>query len=304
MPHGGRWTEILPVPQHDSQLTSPISEPVAVDGAALEIERLRAEVADLQQQLIRSDRLATLGAMSGAVAHEINNLLTPLLSHAGFALSSPEDDQMARRALERTVQTAERARDVVESLLGTLQTPHGKDALQSCDLLRVINAAIDAMVRPPRASGVELIVDVPAELTAAICPSALQQVILNLALNACQAMQPGPGSLLISASKCKQNTNVQARGSAPDSIELRVVDTGPGVTPEIGDRVFDPLVSTKQRTGSETQQGGSGLGLTVCKRLIEQAGGTIDLRTAPGVGSCFTITLRAASPATDIQRAA
>lgn len=283
---------------------SPASnEPVALDGAEVIIAGLRREIADLEAELSRADRLATLGAMSGAVAHEINNLLTPLLSYAGFALANPEDGELGRRALQKTMQTAERARDVVESLLRTVCLPDERQGETHCVVRTTVEDAISMMVRPPEASGIELILDVPEDLVAAISPAALQHALLNLLLNACEAMQPGPGSIIVTASKSKQNANSKAQ-SRGGLLELRVIDTGPGVDPDMLDRVFEPLISSKRPAHRIEQQGGSGLGLTVCKRLVEQAGGSIALRSQRGVGSCFAITLPLVSRQTEIRSAA
>ncbi|MCR9217296.1 MAG: HAMP domain-containing histidine kinase [bacterium] len=283
---------------------SPASnEPVALDGAEVIIAGLRREIADLEAELSRADRLATLGAMSGAVAHEINNLLTPLLSYAGFALANPEDGELGRRALQKTMQTAERARDVVDSLLRTVRLPDERQGETHCVVRTTVEDAISMMVRPPEASGIELILDVPEDLVAAISPAALQHALLNLLLNACEAMQPGPGSIIVTASKCKQNANSKAQGRS-GLLELRVIDTGPGVDPDMLDRVFEPLISSKRPAHRVEQQGGSGLGLTVCKRLVEQAGGSIALRSQRGVGSCFAITLPLVSRQTEIRSAA
>lgn len=268
-------------------------EPIALDGASAVIESLRREVAELEAELARSDRLATLGAMSGAVAHEINNLLTPLLSYAGFALTQPDDSELSRRALERTVQTAERARDVVESLLRTVRVPSTSEMKARVCVLHAVEDAIGMMIRPPQASGIEMIIDVPGDLVAGISPASLQQIVLNLLLNACEAMQQGPGSIVVKASKYKQDANRSSGCSVRQCIELRVIDTGPGVRSDLCDRVFEPLISSKSGCGRERQQGGTGLGLTVCKRLVEQVGGSISLRSEAGVGSCFTVTLPA-----------
>lgn len=279
------------MPACDHLSTSIPHDSVALRGESAVIDDLQRQISELEAELARSDRLATLGAMSGAVAHEINNLLTPLLSYAGFALSKPEDPELNRRALERTMQTAERARDVVDSLLRTVRAPATHSIEAHAAVRTAVEDAIEMMVRPPQANGIEMIIDIDCDLVAGISAASLQQIVLNLLLNACEAMQGGPGSIIVKASECYHIPN-KAR-PADSCIELRVIDTGPGVRADLCDRVFEPLISSKPGSARDTQQGGSGLGLTVCKRLVEQVGGTIALRSQTGVGSCFTVTIPA-----------
>jgi two-component system, NtrC family, sensor kinase len=156
-------------------------------------------------------------------------------------------------------------------------------------------------VRAPAADGIEVLIDVPDHLQAAINSSDLHQVLLNLVLNACDAMRPGPGTLAFSARVENDRVQKSRKSCIPDiyqssgrgdSVVLRVVDTGSGIDPELVERIFDPLVTTKVWGESRKQQGGgSGLGLTICKRLVERAGGRITLRSEPGIGSCFSIVL-------------
>jgi signal transduction histidine kinase len=253
------------------------------------IEQLLARIDDLEDQLARAERLATLGTMSGAIAHEFNNILTPLLSYSGMALENLDDHALVRRALERTVRGATRAGEIAEALLGSIQDP----AIEAptCLVSETITSAIESMVRAPERDGIEIMCDVPAELEAAIAPSALHQIMLNLILNACDALRPGPGTIAITGTgtnkylpKCDQH------------ILLRVIDTGPGIAPEQIRTIFEPLVTTKVCSSGQQrgdQRGGSGLGLTICKRLVERAGGEIAVRSEPGLGTAFSILLPA-----------
>jgi len=237
--------------------------------------------------------------MSGAIAHEFNNILTPLLNYAAMALAHPEDEQLTRKALEKTVQGAERASQVADALLGSLHEAAAPE--YGCNLRNAVETALTSLIRPPIADGIEVLIDIPCDLKVAISPIDLHQVLLNLVLNACEAMRPGPGTLAFSAAMMPEfslqdershHTNRNRILETPSRIILRIIDTGPGMPAELAERVFDPLVTTKQRaSGANKQGGGSGLGLTICKRLIQRAGGTITLRSEPGIGTSFAIQL-------------
>lgn len=260
------------------------------------ILNLQTQVADLEAQLVRAQRLATLGTMSGAIAHEFNNILTPLLSYAGLALADLGNTDLVRKALEKSVQSAERASQIADALLGSgvSQEHHGT----GCSLRETIEAALASTVRPPSSDGIEVLIDVREDFRVAMHPASLHQVLLNLILNACDAMRPGPGTLAFAASMQispeiqifgqvanKNRSNIQS-----NSVLLRVVDTGPGMPAELLARVFDPLVSTKTAP-SRGQRGGSGLGLTICRMLLEQVGGSISVRSEHGLGTSFTLQL-------------
>ncbi|MFI4855692.1 MAG: sensor histidine kinase [Phycisphaerales bacterium JB065] len=289
------------------RIAPPVVGSAEEEGAGSELDRLQHRVADLEAQLERAERLVTLGSMTGSVAHELNNMLTPLLSYAGLALSNLDDEAIVRKALQKTLQTAERAGEVTDSLLrstcGANRTVSG-----SCLLNAVVDDAFASLVRNPSRDGVEVLIDVPSELQLAISHGAMQQVLMNLILNACDAMRPGPGTLAITArtahvdidQPCSHgNTNKNHSNEAV----IRVADTGPGMPPDLIDSVFEPLVTTKTEPRSE-QRGGAGLGLTVCRKLITQAGGDITVRSGQGLGTCFSIRIPLATAIHSINSAA
>lgn len=256
-----------------------------------EIAGLRRQIAELQAQLDRAERLATLGAMSGAVAHELNNMLTPLMSYAGLALGSPDDAALTQKALEKTLQTAERAGEVTAALLRSTAAPATEER-STCNLAQAIADALAAMPRHPERDGIEVLIDIAPDLEVCIGRGAMQQVAMNLIINACDAMRPGPGTLAFSASSSLTNHIANTRRDS--EVVLRVADTGPGIPVEIAAQAFEPLVTTKSQNSGNWQTGtgsGSGLGLTICRKLITHSGGSISVRSAPGLGTCFSIRL-------------
>jgi two-component system NtrC family sensor kinase len=241
-----------------------------------EMARRIAERAALQSALARGDRLASVGVMASQVAHEINNPLTTVLGYAKLLQEGKADDHPERAALELIASEAERMKTIVGGLLEYARTPRlaqGAPAAPgvppSCDpaaVLRHVAALLEPQLRRTRA---QLSIDVAATAPLAIEAHALQQVLVNLAQNAAQAMAAANiegGALAISARP------------APGGIAtlIAVTDEGPGVPASDRARVFDPFFTTK---AADT---GTGLGLAVCKHLVATAGGSIEVGDGPG----------------------
>jgi signal transduction histidine kinase len=223
--------------------------------------------------------LATLGTIASIVAHEYNNILTPILSYAQLALAKPDNHELMRKAVERALAGAQRAAHISSSLLGFAREADGGD---SANLRTVIDEAMGCLARDPRKDGIELTISVP-DLMLAISPLKLQQVLLNLFLNAKQAMRRRGGKLKVLARLEDQLAHID------------VIDTGPGIPPEIADRLFQPFVTMRTNLESGEQQG-TGLGLCICRDLVRHAGGDITVESTPGHGATFHITLPIAGP--------
>jgi signal transduction histidine kinase len=294
-----------------------MSNPPAHQDAAFhladEAAGLSARLAELEVELERAGRLATLGMMAGAVAHEFNNLLTPVLSYAQLALNDLDDRDLVEKALTRCVEGAEKAAAIAASMLGLVR-PDG--SAQRADVAAVVGQAIASLTRDPRKDGIELVVETPAGLVAGIRPVAMEQVLLNMILNARSAILPETGTIRVSAERSTWNkvgkklasgfassavpsfsvvsktvdpvSSGEHEGDEP-CIAIRVMDTGRGIAPEAAGRLFQPL-ETHSGTSPDGRTG-TGLGLMICKRLIEEAGGAIGFKTAPGVGTSFLIAL-------------
>jgi len=241
------------------------------------IARLEQDLARLQDQLIRSERLATLGTMVAAIAHEFNNILTPVMSYTEMALGSPADDPLREKALHKAHDGAARAAKISQALLGFTSGDEHDDA--TANVSQVVRNAIDCLPREPQRDGVETDIEIPADLNASIRPVALQQVLVNLLMNAVEAMKPQGGVLRLKADRSTWN-----------EIRLSVSDSGPGIDEAVARQLFAPFTSAKFKRGS---QSGAGLGLSICKHLIEAAGGTIHAGASVDGGAEFQITLPA-----------
>lgn len=250
------------------------------------LQKAEADLAALRKELDHSHQLATLGTLTAGIAHEINNILTPVLAYAQLAVANPHDSTLRGKALQRAISGVESAARITEAVLGFARQ---EDVDLHADLVEVIESTIACLGRDPERDGIDLLIEVHKGARVAIRPLALQQVLLNLMINALTAMAGRRGQLRIAAAEAVNDMTV-----------IKVADTGPGVPPEVADRLFDPFVSSHPRKSADrkSRHGGSGLGLAICKRLVEGSGGTIVLDPpTPGSGAVFTITLPTAPPA-------
>ena len=260
---------VSPVPPHPDQLER-------VDHLLGHFEQLEAQLDQVREGLTHSHRLATLGTIASIIAHEYNNILTPMISYAQLAQAKPDDVDLQRKAIERSLSGALRASKISSSLLGFAREA---DEQHAAMLPAVIDEAVGCMARDPQKDGITLHVDVP-EIQVAMSPLNLQQVLLNLMLNARKAMLRGGGDLSITGT---------VKGAL---VYIHIADTGPGIPDEIHDRLFEPFVTHKLDTASNShERKGTGLGLCVCRELVHAAGGTITFETEPSKGTIFHITI-------------
>ncbi len=250
------------------------------------LSEMEEEVARLEAELTQSNRLATLGVLAGMIAHEFNNLLTPVMNYSHLAIQSPDDRELVQKAMVRTVEGTERLAHISSSILGFMRDDC---QLQDCEVRGVVEEALLCLVHEPEKQGIRVVKQIPAGLRARIRPVALEQVLLNLFLNAIRSMQGNGGELRIDA-------GVDGSG---ETVIISVMDTGSGIDRSVLDEV------AKQTGGEEGREGerdsglrvlhhasGNGLGLAVCRRLVEEAGGTISIRNrAKGGGAVFEIRL-------------
>lgn len=253
------------------------------------VEMLEAELAELQG-------LATLGTLSGAIAHEFNNILTPIVTFAEMALDDPDDRELGLRALRKALEGSERASFIASALLGFARRDREGD---TSDVARVVRDVRACLVRDPLQDGIKLVIDTPEGLYAEMSPGALHQVFLNLTLNALEAMKPTGGELRFSAWRSTWNTadspvSGRPRGMRPGQacVEIEITDSGPGLPESVRSHLFEPFRRGRSRPGGRQ---GSGLGLSVCKRLVDEAGGEIRAESEPGSGTTFRIWLPATS---------
>jgi len=244
------------------------------------LKALEQELATVQAQLEHLQRLATIGTLSAGVLHEANNLLTPALAYSQMAIRRPDDEEMLRKAVSRSVSGIQGASQILRAILD-FTTP--ADRRNDCaDVNDALRRALDCIGRDLGKDQIELKTAIPHAMLAAIRPLALQQVFLNLLLNSARALRgAGGGRLEIDGSRL------------PGAVMIQMSDNGPGIPDELQDRIFEPFVSGAAKD-AEDPRGGSGLGLSMCRHLIDRHGGTIAYTDTEGGGATFTIRLPAA----------
>ncbi len=232
----------------------------------------------LRRQVVELQRVSSLGVLAGSVCHELNNALTPILNYAKLGLRNP-DPEFRRRAFEKIQEGAERAAAITGGVLG-LARPRA-DRRSATDLARLTKEVL--MLTAKDLSGHRVRVDFQAEghPHARVSPAQIQQVLLNLVINARQAMPEG-GTVVV-------RVGLDATGRL---AEVSVADTGRGIAPADLRRIFEPFFTTK--TGpDETGLGGTGLGLSVCREIVEGHRGRLRAESRVGRGTTFTLRLPA-----------
>lgn len=239
------------------------------------VDKLQAELDALRIQLAWSNRMGQLGMLTAALAHEINNYMTPVRTYAQLALANPDDARLAERALCAAVDGTKKAEALTERVLG-LAMPNRPIQTSVCLVQEAVTSAIKALLPVIKQQGVHILTQVEP-IGTAIDALTLEQVLINLLSNACQAMSCNEGRRQIVIESQQQGGRVV----------LNVADNGPGVRPEIRDQLFEAFVTHRQSSSAT----GSGLGLSICKQLIESAGGQITLASSSDAGSTFRIEL-------------
>jgi signal transduction histidine kinase len=235
-----------------------------------------AEADQLRQQLLQAQRLSSVGALASSVAHEFNNILTTIINYAKLAMR-PEADESARvQALEKILKGSQRAATIINSMLGFAR--NNSTQRQMTDLVALAEEALVLTEKDLSKHRVQLEKKYQGRPQAPVVPAQIEQVLLNLIINARQAMPRG-GRLRI---EVRENPRTHM-------AELAVADTGVGISPEQLRLIFEPFYTTKEP--DEHGHGGTGLGLSVCRQIIEQHHGRIRVESLVGKGSTFTIKL-------------
>ncbi len=237
----------------------------------LERRQVRQERARLEDQLRHADRLATIGQLAAGVAHELNEPLAGVLGFAELVGQEEGLSEQGRRDVQKVVAAAIHGREIVRKLLiFARQVPSRREAV---DLDAVAREAVDVLRGRCARTGIAVELDLAGDLPPLTADAGqLQQVLVNLAVNAIQAMPEG-GRLRV------------ATAGREGAVELVVEDTGAGMTAEVRRQIFLPFFTTKQ-VGQ-----GTGLGLAVVHGIVADHGGGITVASEPGRGSRFTVRL-------------
>lgn len=248
---------------------------------------------DLQQRLARSQRMESLGLLAGGVAHDLNNILSPLVAYPDMILESIDAANPARRLIQQMQQSAVRASTIIQDLLALARrgnfNPEPVDVNKLVgNYLRTADFHVIKNRFPTVAFSSSLSPDLPPVEASA---SYVNQIVMNLAINAFEAVDAAGRVMIITdAVESREIQGVYDVIPAGRYVRLRVIDDGIGMSREQLDRIFEPFYTLKRAGNS-----GTGLGLTVVYGSVKDCRGFIDVVSAPGRGSEFLVYFPASS---------
>jgi signal transduction histidine kinase len=221
------------------------------------------------RQIMQSEKLASLGQLAAGIAHEIRNPLG-IISGSAETILKQNDQETWQEMARYIVEESERINSMINNFLsfGRLKEPQ----FQSCDLVDLLSRTLQLLTPQARSGNIDIVSEIPKEpILVRVDPAQMQQALMNIVLNALEAMPEG--------GVC----NVVLSKNGKDRVMIRLSDTGPGISREDASRIFDPFFTTKDR--------GTGLGLSIAHTIVENHGGTISVASRPTKGTNFTINL-------------
>jgi two-component system sensor kinase FixL len=247
-------------------------------------ERQHAEqrLQELQSELVHISRLTALGEMSSALAHELNQPLSAIANYLNgvqrlMANAPDATSAKVRDALAKAVEQALRSGDIIRRLREFMARGETEQKVES--VAKLVEEASALALVGARQLGVRVGFDLDQRADFVLVDKVqIQQVLLNLIRNAVEAMAGSP----------RRELTIASRPSAGKLVQLSIVDTGPGMAPEVLERLFQPFVTTKPQ--------GMGVGLSICRTIVEAHGGQIWVEPNPEGGTAFHLTLPKASP--------
>ena len=234
-----------------------------------------AEADALRQQLLQAQRLSSVGELASSVAHEFNNILTTIINYAKMGTRTQTPATQAQ-AFEKILRGSQRAAVIVNSMLGFARNnATGKEPTDIAHLVEEVLLLTEKDLSKHRIHVEKKFAGRPVAVVAA---GQIEQILVNLVINARQAMPDG-GRLRL---EVRENDD-------GDTVEIKVADTGAGIPAENLRQIFEPFFTTK--LPDDHGHGGTGLGLSVCRQIIEQHHGRIRVESVVGRGSTFIVKL-------------
>ena len=249
----------------------------SADRRETEIAELKEKVAQLEKALIDSQSLCAVGELAGTTAHEFNNILTLTINYARMGRRH-QDVGTRDEMFDKILEASNRAAKIVKVVLGLARNRKpGKEPTDLKELVEAVLLLLEREMTKYRIQVERRFEDAPLVLANG---NQIQQTLINLLVNARQA-SPNGGIVVVKLRRCEDD---------PNYAEIVVRDHGTGIPKEKLPRVFDMFYSTKKGPDA-TGKGGSGLGLSTCKRIIEEHAGKIRVESSVGKGTAFTIRL-------------
>jgi len=249
-----------------------------------QLELAESQLSILREQVMQTQRLATIGTIAAVIAHEFNNLLTPVISYSQVALVSAQSDspdmELVKKALTKSFAGATKAGKVCASMLGLAR---GESEQSIVDVQSLIDETLLVLARDPQKDGIALRVQVQPGLKVEGDAVQLEQVLLNLLINARQAM-------LGRVTGAAGSITIKALGTDDGHVRINITDTGPGIAENNMVKIFEPFFTTKGTTQNGEPRG-TGLGLAICRQIIDHHRGRIEVSSEVGRGTTFTLVL-------------
>lgn len=251
----------------------------SADELERKVERRTAELQAIQAHLIQSEKLAAVGKLAAGVAHEINNPLTGILTNSSLMLEDLEPDHPWREDIQTIVSETLRCRNIVKGLLDFARQTKPQRTL--INMNEVADEVLNLVRNQSSFRNIRVTTELDPNLSTVLADNdQMRQVVLNIVLNAGEAMAQG-GELRVTS-----KVNATQKG-----IELRISDSGPGIPNDVKTRLFEPFFTTKKT--------GTGLGLAIAYGIMERHKGQLRVDTAPGKGTTFIISLPIRGPVDD-----
>ena len=249
-------------------------------------KKAEEEQQKLREQLQQVQKIEAIGTLAGGIAHDFNNILGAILGYAEMAQEDSPTGSILRKDIDQVVKASHRAKDLVKQILAfSRQTENVQHPMQPAIIVREAMKMLRSSL--PSTIVIKQNIDFDAGLILAD-PTQIHQVVINLCTNAFHAMEETGGTLSISLQKktLTEEDVVCEPGMHPgDFVQLSVGDTGPGIAPELWDKIFDPYFTTKE-IGK-----GTGLGLSIIHGIVKSYGGCISFHSHPGEGTVFHVLL-------------
>ena len=245
------------------------------------VRQLERKLNALENRLHQTHKLEAVGHLAGRIAHDLNNTLTAIVGYSEMARDATPRTSDAARQLSIVVKAANRAKELSSQLL---KLGAGKEVSPSrVDLVAVVSATV-RLARAAAPPAVDIDEDYEKDIgTVLAYPSEIRQIVMNLCLNAFDAMKKTGGALKVTIKKVEVDPSVKDRRAMPPGffIRLSVRDEGPGIEASDMERIFEPFFTTKDPAE------GSGLGLSVARRIAVRHGGYMTAESERGKGATF-----------------
>lgn len=244
------------------------------------IAQLEAQLKALQSQLLQAQKMSSVGVLAASITHEFNNILTTVINYAKMGIRH-KDAATRDKAFDKIMAAGQRASKITTGMLSYAR--HHGDRREPMDLAPLVEDVLILVEKDLQRYRVKLITQYESRPWASVNSGQVQQVLMNLIVNARQAMESG-GTLTVTV-----RSNLETA-----QAELSIRDTGAGIPKEKLHQIFEPFFTTK--ASDEGGQGGTGLGLSLAREVMESHGGRIRVESAVGAGTVFTLKFPLVQP--------